>query len=44
VNTYVVDENGKVYDHRIRYFIPEPFAAQLGFTNARWAENLSKDW
>jgi len=44
VKTYVVDENGAVYDHRIRYFIPEPFATQLGFTNVRWAANLSKDW
>lgn len=44
VKTYVVDSNGTVYDHRIRYFIPEPFATQLGFTNARWAANLSKDW
>lgn len=44
VKTYVVDSNGSVYDHRIRYFIPEPFATQLGFTNARWAANLSKDW
>lgn len=44
VKTYVVDSKGAVYDHRIRYFIPEPFATQLGFTNARWAANLSKDW
>ena len=44
VKTYVVDSNGAVYDHRTRYFIPEPFATQLGFTNARWAANLSKDW
>jgi len=44
VKTYVVDSHGAVYDHRIRYFIPEPFATQLGFTNARWAANLSKDW
>jgi len=44
VKTYVVDQNGAVYDHRTRYFIPEPFATQLGFTNARWAAALSKDW
>jgi hypothetical protein len=45
VKTYVVNiKTNQVYDHRIRYFVPEPWATQLGFTNARFAANMSPDW
>lgn len=45
VHTYVVKTTTReVYDHRNRYFIPEPWARQLGFTNALWAARLSPDW
>lgn len=44
VVTYVVTDKGEVYDHRARYFVPQPYADQLGFTNAIWAERLSPDW
>ena len=44
VKTYVVTDKGEVYDHRTRYFIPQPFADKLGFSNPTWAERLSPDW
>ena len=44
VSTFVVRTTREVYDHRNRYFIPQPWAKQLGFVNAAWAERLSPDW
>lgn len=44
VSTYVITDNGEVYDHRARYFIPQPWADRLGFSNPTWAERLSPDW
>lgn len=45
VSTFVVRTTTReVYDHRNRYFVPEPWAKQLGFVNALWAARLSPDW
>lgn len=45
VSTFVVrSTTNEVYDHRNRYFIPEPWATQLGFVNARFAANMSQEW
>jgi hypothetical protein len=40
VRTYVVDNNGNVYDHRMRYFIPPFYAKQLGKINPRFAVTM----
>ncbi len=40
VRSYVVDAEGKVYDHRSRYFIPPGYAKRLGKINPRFAVTL----
>lgn len=47
VRTYVVDADGNVYDHRMRYFIAPFYATKLGKINTRaatayWQANKSK--
>lgn len=38
VRSYVVDETGKVYDHRMRYFIRPDWAKALGKVNTMYGE------
>lgn len=40
VRSHVVDAEGKVYDHRMRYFIPPGYAKRLGKINPRFAVTL----
>lgn len=38
VRTYVVDNNGNLYDHRMRYFLAPFYAKKLGMVNPRFAD------
>lgn len=40
VRSYVVDAEGKVYDHRMRYFIPPFYAKKLGHINPRFSVTM----
>lgn len=40
VRTYVVDTEGNIYDHRMRYFLAPFYAKKLGMTNPRFANTL----
>lgn len=40
VRSYVLDNNGNLYDHRRRYFIPPFYAAKLGKINPTFAVKL----
>lgn len=37
VRSYVLDNNGNIYDHRMRYFIPPFYAKKLGHINPRFS-------
>ncbi len=40
VNSYVLDNNGNIYDHRTRYFIPPFYAKKLGKINPRFSVTM----
>lgn len=40
VRSYVVDADGNVYDHRMRYFIPPFYATKLGKINPRFSVTM----
>lgn len=40
VRSYVVDNNGNIYDHRTRYFLPPFYAKKLGLTNPRFSVTM----
>lgn len=40
VRSYVLDNNGNIYDHRMRYFIPPFYAAKLGKINPRFSMTM----
>lgn len=40
VRSYVLDNNGNIYDHRMRYFIPPFYATKLGKINPRFSVTM----